>query len=65
MFIFLPIRHPPHSEFVLAAPLGGYLSDRVGSVPTTLAVCFLAAPAVYLLDIVTDVISFGVLMIVI
>ena len=58
--IFLSVSY---SSGLWAAPLGGYLSDRVGSVPTVLAVSFLAAPAVYLLNIAPDVISFGVLMI--
>jgi predicted MFS family arabinose efflux permease len=57
--IFLSVNY---SSGLWAAPLGGYVSDRVGSIPTTLAVCFLAAPAVYLLNIAPEVISFGVLM---
>lgn len=60
--IFLSVSY---SSGLWAAPLGGYLSDRVGSVPTVLAVSFLAAPAVYLLNIAPDVISFGALMVVI
>jgi predicted MFS family arabinose efflux permease len=60
--IFLSVSY---SSGLWAAPLGGYLSDRVGSIPTVLAVSLLAAPAVYLLNIAPDVISFGVLMIVI
>jgi MFS family permease len=39
-----------------ASPLGGYLSDRVGSVRVTLAVCFIAGPVIILLT----VFSYGV-----
>jgi predicted MFS family arabinose efflux permease len=35
-----------------AGPLGGYLSDRVGTVPVILTVCFLAAPVIYLLNLI-------------
>jgi MFS family permease len=34
-----------------ASPLGGYLSDRVGSVRVTLAVCFIAGPVIILLTV--------------
>jgi len=35
-----------------ANPLGGYLADRLGSVPVILGVCLIAAPAVFLLTVV-------------
>jgi MFS family permease len=34
-----------------ASPLGGYLSDRLGSVRVTLAVCFIAGPVIILLTV--------------
>jgi FSR family fosmidomycin resistance protein-like MFS transporter len=34
-----------------ASPLGGYLSDRVGSVRVTLAVCSIAGPVIFLLTV--------------
>ncbi|MBU2260807.1 MAG: MFS transporter [Proteobacteria bacterium] len=34
-----------------ASPLGGYLSDRVGSVRVTLAVCFTAGPVIFLFTV--------------
>jgi MFS family permease len=34
-----------------ASPLGGYLSDRVGSIRVTLAVCFIAGPVIILLTV--------------
>lgn len=44
-----------HSTGLLAGPLGGYLSDRLGKVPVMLTVSLLAGPFVYLLSLV----SFG------
>lgn len=32
-----------------AGPLGGYLADRIGTMPVMLLTCFLAGPAIYLL----------------
>jgi len=32
------------------SPLGGYLSDRLGRIPVIVSACFLAGPAVYLLN---------------
>ncbi len=60
--VFLSLNY---SSGLWAAPLGGYLSDRVGSVPAVLVVCFLAAPAVYLVNLAPEVITFGALMMVI
>jgi MFS family permease len=34
-----------------AAPVGGYLSDRVGKIPVILAVCFLASPVIFLFNL--------------
>lgn len=34
-----------------ASPLGGYLSDRVGSIRVTLAVCFIAGPVIILFTV--------------
>ena len=34
-----------------ASPLGGYLSDRWGSVPVVLGVCFLAGPVLFLINL--------------
>jgi MFS family permease len=34
-----------------ASPLGGYLSDRIGSIRVTFAVCFIAGPVIILLTI--------------
>jgi predicted MFS family arabinose efflux permease len=59
--VFLSLNY---SSGLWAAPLGGYLTDRVGSVPAVLVVCFLAAPAVYLVNLAPEVITFGALMMV-
>jgi MFS family permease len=40
-----------YSAGLWAAPAGGYLSDRLGKIPVLLAVCFIAGPIVYLLNI--------------
>ena len=37
---------------LLVGPLAGYLSDRLGRVPLILAVCFMAGPLIYLLNLV-------------
>ena len=46
-----------------AGPLGGYLSDRVGTVPVVLGVCLLAAPVIYLLNLVPYGWGFGALLV--
>ena len=38
-----------YSAGIWASPLGGYLSDRLGSVKVVISVCFLAGPAIVLL----------------
>ncbi len=40
-----------YSTGLWAGPLGGYLSDRFGSVPVVLAVGFIAGPIIYLLNL--------------
>lgn len=40
---------------LVAAPLGGYLSDRFGGIPVIMTVSFVAGPLVYLLGLVTNV----------
>ncbi len=37
---------------LVASPLAGYLSDRLGRVPVVLAVCFMIGPVIYLLNLV-------------
>ncbi len=54
-----------YSTGLWAAPLGGYLSDRMGSVPVILTICFLTGPAVYLINVVPFGIGFGLLLLVI
>jgi MFS family permease len=46
-----------------AGPLGGYLSDRLGNVPVILAVCLLAVPVIYLLNLVPYGLGFGALLV--
>jgi MFS family permease len=40
---------------LVAAPLGGYLSDRFGGIPVIIIVSFVAGPLVYLLGLVPNV----------
>jgi len=40
-----------YSSGLWAAPLGGYLSDRLGKIRVILAICFLGGPVVWLLNI--------------
>ncbi|MCL0090145.1 MFS transporter [Dehalococcoidia bacterium] len=51
-----------YSAGLWASPLGGHLSDRVGRVPVILAVCLLAGPAVYLLNLVPYGLGTGALL---
>ncbi|MFC1958279.1 MFS transporter, partial [Chloroflexota bacterium] len=48
---------------LFAAPLGGYLADRFGSVPVLLAVSFSAIPLVYLLGVTPNVAALAALMV--
>jgi len=50
---------------LFAAPMGGYLSDRFGSVPVLITVSFLAVPLIYALGVVPNVAIFIVVMVVI
>lgn len=40
-----------YSAGIWAAPLGGYLSDRLGKIRVILAICFLGGPVVWLLNL--------------
>ena len=51
-----------HSGGLWAGPLGGYLSDRWGRVPVVLAVCFIAGPAIYLLNLAPYGLGIGALL---
>ena len=48
-----------------AGPLGGYFSDRLGRVPMILAMCFLAGPVIYLLNLAPYSWGTGALLIII
>ena len=48
---------------LFAAPMGGYLSDRFGSVPVLIVVSCLAAPLIYLIGVVPNVAIFVVVMV--
>ncbi|OGP51483.1 MAG: hypothetical protein A2Y79_08190 [Deltaproteobacteria bacterium RBG_13_43_22] len=41
-----------YSGGLWAAPIGGYLSDRLGRIPVLLVVCFLAGPVIFLMNLV-------------
>jgi MFS family permease len=43
-----------YSSGMWVSPLAGYLSDRIGRVPIILAVCFVAGPVIYALNLVTS-----------
>jgi predicted MFS family arabinose efflux permease len=40
-----------YSGGLWAAPVGGYLSDRIGKIPVLLFVCFLVGPIIFLLNL--------------
>ncbi|GAH79950.1 unnamed protein product, partial [marine sediment metagenome] len=48
-----------------ASPLGGYLSDRLGRVPVTLAASFITGPVIYLLSLVSYSLGIGALLLII
>lgn len=48
-----------------ASPLGGYLSDRLGRVPVTLAACLIIGPVIYLLNLVSySLVGIGALLLI-
>jgi len=47
-----------------AAPLGGYLSDRLGKVPVVIAVCLIPGPVIFLLTLAPMGITVGALLLV-
>ncbi len=51
-----------YSAGLWAAPLGGYLSDRLGRVPVILSVCFFAGVLIYLLNLATLWIGIGAIL---
>lgn len=54
-----------YSTGLWAAPLGGYLSDRLGRIPVILTVCFLSGPTMFLMNYVPFGIGFGALLLLI
>jgi len=48
-----------------ASPLGGYLSDRLGRVPVTLAASLITGPLIYLLNLVSYSLGIGALLLII
>ena len=53
-----------YSAGLWASPLGGYLSDRLGSLPVVLVVSLLTGPVIYLLTLVPGGLGIGVLLLV-
>ena len=51
-----------YSAGLWASLLGGILSDRFGSVPVVLAVCFTTGPAIYLLNFIPSAFGVGCLL---
>jgi len=41
-----------YSTGLWAAPLGGYLSDRLGRIPVVLTVCFISGPVIFMLNLI-------------
>ena len=54
-----------YSAGLWASPLGGYLSDRLGRVPVTLATCLITGPVIYLLNLVSYSLGIGALLLII
>ncbi len=52
-----------YSAGLWVSPLGGYLSDRWGTVPVMLVVCFAAGPVIYLLNLAPYGLGIGVLLV--
>ena len=53
-----------YSAGLWASPLGGYLSDRLGKVPITLATCLITGPLIYLLNLVSYSLGIGALLLI-
>lgn len=51
-----------HVSGLWAGPLGGYLSDRFGRIPVILLACFIAGPAIYMLNVATFGVGMAVLL---
>jgi MFS transporter, FSR family, fosmidomycin resistance protein len=51
-----------YSAGLWASPLGGYLSDRFGSIPVLLFVLFLTGPVIFLLHFVSSWLGIGILL---
>ncbi|MBW1709379.1 MAG: MFS transporter [Deltaproteobacteria bacterium] len=45
-----------------AAPLGGYISDRLGKIPVLLTVCFITGPLIFLLNMIPYGVGIGILL---
>ena len=54
-----------YSAGLWASPLGGYLSDRLGKVPVTIAVCLITGPAIYLLNLASYSLGISALLLII
>jgi len=54
-----------YSAGLWAAPLGGYISDRLGTVPVLLAVCLASGPVIFLLNVVPYGVGFWALLVLI
>jgi len=54
-----------YSAGLWASPLGGHLSDRLGTVPVTLVACLITGPVIYLLNLVPYGLGFGALLLII
>jgi len=54
-----------YSAGLWVSPLGGHLSDRLGTVPVTLVVCLITGPVIYLLNLAPYGFSFGALLLLI
>ena len=54
-----------YSTGLWAAPLGGYLSDRLGRIPVIVVICFLSGPVLYLMNVVPFGIGFVILLLII
>jgi len=54
-----------YSAGLWASPLGGYLSDRLGGVPVTLATCLITGPVIYLLNLASYSLGISALLLII